>query len=89
MTPDGRLFVFHYVHGRDEAGQPVSQNRLLQLLPEGAPSPSLRLPMQHPLTVFFTNTPRAGCQPSTTLDLLGSRAGTSQTISYARLRLQA
>lgn len=89
VTPDGRLFVFYYVHGRDEAGEPVSQNRLIPLQPDGSHSPPITLAIQHPLTVFFTNTPRAGCQPSTTLDLLGVRAGTSQTISYARIRLHA
>jgi hypothetical protein len=87
VMPDGRLFVVGYVHGRDQAGASVSENRLIELLPDGTSSPPIRLAMEHPLTVFFTATPRAGCAPSTTLDLLGTRAGSSQTISYARIAL--
>ncbi len=86
-TPDGRLLVFYYVHGRTAAGEPLSENRLMELLPDGTGTPAVTVPMQHPMTVFFTATPRGGSAPSTTLDLLGTRAGTSQTISYARISL--
>lgn len=71
VTPDGRLFVFHYVQGNDAAGQALSENRLMELLPDGTNTPPVTVPMKHPMAVFFTATPRAGCAPSTTLDLLG------------------
>ena len=89
VTPDGRLFVICYVHGTDATGRRVSENRLMELLPDGSNTPPVRLAMEHPLTVFFTATPRAGCAPSRTLDLLGTRAGSSQTISYARIALRS
>ena len=87
VTPDGRLFVICYVHGTDVTGTPVSENRLIELLPDGTGTPPIKLDMEHPLTVFFTATMRAGCAPSATIDLLGTRAGTSGTISYARIAL--
>ncbi len=88
ITPKGRLFVFHYVSGRNTAGKAVSENRLLELLPDGTNSPPVTLAMKHPLSGFFTATHRAGCAPSTTLDLLGVRVGSRHTISYARIRLK-
>ena len=46
------------------------------------------------LTEFFTATPRAGCEPSFTIDLLGYRRGdfglftdTPTTLSYARVHV--
>lgn len=71
VTPDGRLFVVYYVS--DEAG--LSENRMLEVLPDGMASRPVALPLKHPLTQFFTAGPRAGCAPSWTLDLLGHRRG--------------
>ncbi len=71
ITPDGRLFVIYYVS--DEAG--LSENRMLEIRADGTPSDPMTLPLEHPLTQFFTATPRAGCTPSWTLDLLGHRRG--------------
>lgn len=87
VTPDARLFVFCYVGGTDEAGRPLSENRLFELGPEGQPTPMVKVPLKHPLSSFFTATVRAGSAPSRTLDLLGIRAGTENTISYARVKL--
>jgi len=36
---------------------------------------------------FFTSTVRGGSPPSKTLEMLGQRTGTGNTISYARVRL--
>ncbi len=94
-TPDGRLLVVYYVS--DGAG--LSENRLIELLPDGSTSDSVALPLEHPLTQFFTASPRAGCAQSWTLDMLGHRRGGWQptegtdgrewdaVISYARVRL--
>ncbi len=79
VTPDGRLFVFYYVGGS------VSENRLVEVLPDGFSAP-VKVPLQKPLSSFYTATPRAGCAPSHTLDLLGDIGG---TLRYARVRLAA
>ena len=85
-APDGRLFVFLYVSGRDSGGRTVAENRLMELQPGGA-RPVVTAPLQHPFTSFFTATVRAGSPPSATLDLLGTSADKPNTIRYARLRL--
>lgn len=87
-TPEGRLLVFHYVSGTDAAGQRVSENRILEVGPDGEPSPATRVPLKHPLRSFFTATVRAGNAPSKTLDILGERADGRDTISYARIRIK-
>ncbi|MBI2950042.1 MAG: hypothetical protein HYY23_20610 [Verrucomicrobia bacterium] len=87
VTPENRLFVFYYVHGQDATGKPISENRLVELEPNGMPGPAWKVPLKAPFTSFFTATPRAGSPPSNTLELLGQQAGKLQTISYARIRI--
>ena len=87
VTPDNRLFVFFYVQGRDAGGLPLSENRLLEILPDGSTSIAVRVPLQKPFTDFYTATTRAGSPPSWTLELLGVRQGSSATISFARIRM--
>lgn len=88
ITPAGRLYVIYYVGGRDPAGRAVSENRLLEVQPDGSPGPAARVPLEHPLNNFFTATPRAGSPLSTTLDLLGTPADAPLTIRYARVVLE-
>jgi len=88
VTPDGRLFAFYYVSGTDAAGKRVSENRVLELLPDGSAGPHVRVPLKQPFSEFFTATVRGGSPPSNTLELLGHRAGSSQTMSYARIKVQ-
>ena len=88
VTPDGRLLVFYYVSGSDAEGKAVSENRLVEILPDGTAAEHVPVPLKQPLTGYFTATVRAGSPPSNTLDLLGTRVGASTTISYARIRLQ-
>ena len=88
VTPENRLFVFYHVSGSDSEGKAVSENRLMELLPDGTASPQVTVPLKHPLSGYFTATVRGGSPPSKTLELLGTRAGTPRTISYARVRLQ-
>ncbi len=71
ITPDGRLFVVYYVSD----GADLSENRMIEIRADGTASRHVTLPLQHPLRQFFTATPRAGCAPSWTLDLLGHRRG--------------
>ena len=87
VMPDGRLLAFYYVQGRDAAGKAVSENRVMELRPDGTSGPQIRVPLKQPFQDCFTATVRAGCPPSTILDVLGHRAGTANTVSYARIRL--
>ncbi len=88
ITPDLRLYVIYYVRGRNPAGEVVSENRLLEILPNGTVTAAAKVPLQHPLNSYFTATPRAGSPLSRTLDLLGTRADTPLTICYARIRIE-
>ena len=87
VTPDGRLLVFFYVNGSDASGQRISENRLLEIRPNGVVGKSVRVPLEKPFTSFFTATVRAGTPPSNALELLGTREGTGTTISYARIKV--
>lgn len=87
ITPDNRLFVFFYVSGSDATGKSISENRLLEILPDGSVGSAATVPLKKPFTDFFTVTTRAGSPPSKTLELLGTRQGSSATISYARIRI--
>ncbi len=87
VAPDHRLFVFFYVSGSDAGGKSVSENRLLEIGPDANVGPAGRVPLQRPFTEFFTATVRAGSPPSRTLELLGTRQGSGNTISYARIRI--
>jgi len=88
ITPDNRLFVFFYVSGSNSAGKSISENRLLEILPDGSASNSVPVPLKKPFTDFFTATIRAGSPPSKTLELLGTRQGSNTTISFARIRIE-
>lgn len=87
VTPEGRLFVFFYVNGTDDAGKPLSENRLLEIYQDGSISPIARVPLAQPLNNYMTATVRAGSAPSNTLDLLGTAPGQPNTIRYARVRI--
>jgi hypothetical protein len=88
VTPDHRLFVVFYAVGT-EGGRRVSENRLQEIRADGKLGPAVRVPLAKPFRTFFTATVRAGSPPSEVIDLLGQQAGTSNAISYARVRLRA
>ena len=87
ITPDNRLFVVCYASGSEPGGKSVSENRILEILPDGSAGAPVRLPLAKPFTSYFTTTVRGGSPTSRTLEMLGTRAGTGNTISYARVRL--
>ncbi len=87
VTPDHRLFLMCYVHGTDDAGKTISENRLTEIYPDGENSPWRRVSFQKPFVSYFTATVRAGSPPSKTLDILGQQQGKSLTMSYGRVRL--
>jgi hypothetical protein len=86
-TDDGRPFVFYYCGGSDAAGNPISENRLMQILPKGTHSDPVKVPLTHPFTGFFTATPRGGSLPSRILDVFGESPAKPATMRYARIRL--
>lgn len=88
VMPDGRLLAFYYVQGKDSAGKAVSENRVMELRPDGTSGPQLRVPLKQPFLNYFTATVRAGSPPSTILDVLGYRDGAANTVSYARIRFR-
>jgi hypothetical protein len=88
VTPEGRLFVFYYLSGRDAQGRAVSENRLMEIGADGNVTQPVTVPLKHPLSSCFTATVRAGSPPANVLDVLGQRVSSSATISYARIRLQ-
>lgn len=87
-TPQGRLYAVFYVHGRNQDGKPVAENRLVELYPDGSFSSPAVIPLEHPFENFFTATPRAGCLPDWRLDLLGTCPRKGNVIRYARLRIE-
>lgn len=83
---EGRLYIVYYCEGEDEAGNLLSENRILQILPVKETSP-LRIPLKHPLTTFFTAAERGGSLPSNVIDLFGA-GHEPNTLRYARVRLR-
>jgi hypothetical protein len=83
VVPDGRLLVFFYGQGGGGSG-----HYLMEVRASGEVGNRIPVPMKHPLTSFFTATPRAGTAPSWVLDVLGMTPGQPDTLRYARIRLQ-
>ncbi|MBN2290886.1 MAG: hypothetical protein JXM70_00590 [Pirellulales bacterium] len=88
ITPDDRLFVLMYVSGTDKDARSFAENRLIEILPDGSVTSPKKVPLETPFTSFFIATPRAGCAPSKTIDIMGLQSGKSGTISYAKIRLE-
>lgn len=85
ITSDGRLFVMYFVNGSNAEGKPVAENRVLEIGQDGTPGPTARVPFAKPFTSFFTCTPRAGCLPSDTLEVLGECLESPHKVRYARV----
>ena len=80
-TPAGRLFVFLHWTGAE-----TSENRLVELHPDGGHGPVAPVPLEQPLRNFMTATERGGSPPSPVLDVMGT--GTEpNTMRYVRIRL--
>jgi len=87
ITPTDRLFVFCHAQEVGLNAASPGENQLFEILPDGQPGPSVRVPLQKPLSSFYTATPRAGASPSWTLDVLGPTEGEPMVLRYACLRL--
>lgn len=81
VTPEDRLLVLCH------AGGSVSENRIYEVQHDGSISGPVRIGFKTPFTTFFTATPRAGCAPSRTIDILGHQSGKPRTLSYGQVRL--
>ena len=87
ITPEHRMFVAYYAGGTGPDGKGVAENRVREILRDGSVTPAVRLPLQKTFSQYFTATVRGGSSPSRTLEMLGPRNGSPNTISYARVRL--
>lgn len=87
VTPDNRLFVICSASGQGGDGKALSENRLVEILPDGSLGPWVKVPFAKPFTSYFTATLRGGSPASETLELLGERQGVPKTICYGKVRL--
>lgn len=85
VTESGRLVVFYYVCGKDASGDLIAEHRLVEISPDGSLGQPVLVRLETPLSLFFTATVRAGCQPSNVLDIFGNSGG---SMRYARIRLE-
>ena len=85
-TGDGRLFAVYFCQGRTAEGKPVSENRILQILPPREDVRPATISLQEPFRSFFTATERGGSKPSPILDLFGTGRDGS-VLRYARVAL--
>ena len=83
-SPDGRMLAFYHVT------TPASEDRLVEIFPDGSLGEHVKVPLKVPLHTFFTAGVRGGCQPSWYIDVFGdTRKGgpVGGTMRYARIRL--
>jgi len=88
VTEDGRLFVIWYAGGRDAAGRRVSENRVIEILPDGTQTQAAVVPLAAPFDSFYTAGWRNGSPPSHVVDLYGTRPGEDGKLWYARIRIE-
>ena len=88
VTADGRLLVWYYLSGTGPDGEWVSENRLLEVRPDGTQGEPVKVPLKHPIKNAFTATWRAGCAPSDVLDVYGPRADGERVMAYARIHIR-
>jgi len=87
VTQQGRLYVLYHVAGKDHQGNVISENRILEIGEDGHPGEAARVPFEDPFLSFYSNTWRAGCEPSDRLHLFGYQAKTANTMSYGRVHI--
>lgn len=71
----------------DEAGKRTFSNYVGRVRGLTDKPAFVQMPLRNPFSMFFTNTPRGGSEPSEILDLFGT-ASDSLNLRYARIRLQ-
>jgi hypothetical protein len=88
VTEDGRLFVIYHVRGTSADGLNQSEDRVVELLPDGSQSEAVAVPLKRPFTRFYTATWRNGSAPSHLIDVYGTQADSEGTLAYARIRIK-
>lgn len=86
-TADGALHVVFAAQVRAADGAWRLENRLLRIAGGRDDTPPIRLPLEEPLTTFFTAAERGGSEPSDILDLYGTGRD-PKALRYARIRLR-
>jgi len=86
VTPDGAVLAFYSVNVKKEDGSEAVENYVRRVHPEMEPA-AKKLSMKHPLSMFFTASPRMGNEPSWTMDLLGETPEKPNTLCYAQIRI--
>ena len=87
ILPDNRLFVIFHISGKNKAGESTGENRIMEVYSNGSASMSATIPMKHPMSVFFTATPRGGSLPSKIIDLVGSSDDVRGQVQYAKIKM--
>ena len=75
--------------GTAENGRTVSENRLIEILDRGIPTPPVRVPLTRPFTSYFTATVRAGAEPEPGRCAVSPHVAVSQQRIAASPRLAA
>ncbi len=83
VSEDQRLFVIYYMSGTKK-GESIASNFIAEIDREGNVGEAKKVKFDVPFTSFFTNTVRAGNQPSNFIDLFGQRGN---TMRYGSVKL--
>lgn len=83
ITEEERVFLFYYMSGSDNT---ASGNFLREVCLEGRLGQAVPIRLNKPLSSFFTNTIRAGNQPSAILDLFGN---SGNSMRYVRIKIRS
>lgn len=87
-TADGRLFIIAAVSTSDANKKSIVSTRLYPVTNDPEPPKPIAVPVQDPVSGnFFTATPRAGSQPSNTIDMFGLPHGRGNTLRHIRIRI--
>ena len=80
---DGRVFVIYHQSGQNPAGEDVSGDYCVQVLPE--PSETVKLDVRYPLKTFYAAALRDGSEQCDCADLFGLTDGGDLDLRYMRL----
>jgi len=89
-TPAGRLYVLYNVADK-ETPDYVLENRIVEIDPRtGAVGPAVTVPLDVPLSDYYTAGVRGGSKPSLVIDVLGlhNPYPKERPVRYVRIRLQ-
>ncbi len=82
VTPNNRLFVFYYVHSKNDD---FKENRLIEIYENNRFSKSISVELRQPFSNFFTASVRGGSAPSNYLDVFGK--SDVNEMRYARIQI--